>query len=152
MKVILLQDVRNIGKKYEVKEVSDGYARNFLFPNKLAEPATPGALKKIEAMKAEQEREDAELRARLVEISRKLADTKLEFTLAADSSGALYGSVNKESILKALREHGLVTKERVDIDLKHPIKEPGEYSVPVDLKKGVAAELKIIVKGAESKS
>jgi len=54
--------------------------------------------------------------------------------------------VNKESILKALREHGFVTKERVDIDLKYPIKELGEHSVPVDLKKGVQATLKVIVR------
>lgn len=148
MQIILLEDIRRVGKKYEVKEVSDGYARNFLFPNKLAEPATPGALKKLEATKAEHERDDADLKARLAEIARKLTDTKLEFELAADASGALYGSVNKESILKALREHGFVTKERVDIDLKHPIKEAGEYTVPVDLKKGVTANLKIIVRKA----
>lgn len=146
MKVILLAEVRKVGKKYEVKDVSDGYARNLLFPNKLAEPATPGALKKLEAMRAEHEREDSELRARLAEIARKLADTKIEFTLAADSSGALYGSVNKDSILKALREHGFVTKERVEIELKYPIKEAGEYTVPVDLKKGVSADLRIIVR------
>lgn len=149
MKVILLEDVRGIGKKYEVKEVSDGYARNFLFVNKLAEPATPGTLKKLEALRMEHEKEDHELRARLAEIARKFAETKLEFELAADKSGALFGSVNKESILKALREHGFITKERVDIDLKHPIKEAGEYRIPVDLKKGVTATLTIVVKEAE---
>ena len=100
MKVILLQDVRAIGKKFDVKEVSDGYARNFLFVNKLAKAATPGALKKLEAMKAAHEKEDHELHARLEGIARKLAGTKLEFELAADKSGALFGSVNKESILR----------------------------------------------------
>lgn len=148
MKVILLEDVRGVGKKYEVKDVNAGYARNFLFVNKLAESATPGALKKLEVLRAEHEKKDQELRARLATIARKLADTKLEFELAADKSGALFGSVNKESILKALREHGFITKERVDIDLKHPIKEAGEYRIPVDLKKGVTAELTIIVKKA----
>lgn len=146
MKVILLEDVRNVGKKHEVKQASDGYARNFLFPNKLAEPATPGALKNLAALIAERERGDAELHARLAEIARKLADTTLEFELKADATGALFGSVNKESILRALREHGFVTKERVDIDLKYPIKEAGEYVVPVDLKKNIVAELKIVVK------
>ncbi len=146
MKVIFLEDVRNVGKKFEVKEVSDGYARNFLFVNQLAEPATVGALKKIEAMKAAHEKEDHELRAHLETIARKFADTKLEFELAADKSGALFGSVNKESILKALREHNLVGKERVEIDLKYPIKEVGEHIVPIDLKKGVTAKLTIVVK------
>jgi large subunit ribosomal protein L9 len=145
MKIILLEDVRNVGKKFDVKDVSDGYARNFLFPGNLAEPATVGALKKIEAMKATHEKEDKEIRAHLETIAKKISETKIEFELKADKSGAIFGSVNKESILKALREHHFVTKERVDIDLKYPIKELGEYVVPVDLKKGVVAELKILV-------
>ena len=146
MKIILREDVRNIGKKFDVKEVSDGYARNFLFPNGLAEPATGGALKKLEAMKAEHDKEENELRAHLTELARKAAGVKLEFELAADTSGAIFGSVNKESILKALREHGLVTKERVDIDLKYPIKAAGEHKVPIDFKKGVTAEITVVVK------
>ena len=60
MKVIFLEDVRNVGKKYDIKDVSDGYARNFLFPNKLAETATPEAIKKLESMKAAHEKEDKE--------------------------------------------------------------------------------------------
>lgn len=148
MKVILLEDVRKVGKRHEVKDVADGYARNFLFPNKLAEPATPAAMKKHAASLAERERGDAELHARLEEIARKLGDTTLEFELKADATGALFGSVNKESILKALREHGLVTKERVEMELDRPIKEPGEYIVPVGLKKGVTATLRVKVKSA----
>lgn len=146
MKVILLEDIRSVGKKFEVKEVSDGYARNFLFVNKLAESATPDALKKLEARKAEHEKEDRALRMRLEEIARTLNGTKLEFELAADNTGALFGSVNKESILKALREHGFITKERVDLDLKYPIKTAGEHVVPIDLKKGITATLTIVVK------
>jgi len=146
MKVILLGDVRNIGKKFEVKDVSDGYARNFLFANKLAEPATPGALKRLEAMRAEHEKEDKAMRARLEEIAAKIKSTKLEFALKADASGALFGSVNKESILKALRDHKFITTERVDIDLKYPIKSAGEHTIPLDLKKGVTADLVIVVR------
>jgi large subunit ribosomal protein L9 len=146
MKVILLEDVRNIGKKFEVKEVSNGYARNFLFVNKLAEAATAGALKKLEAMKTERNKEDVELRKRLEEIARKVEGMKLEFELKADKTGALFGSVNKDSILTALREHKIITKERVDIDLKYPIKEAGEHKVEIDLKKGITATLRIIVK------
>jgi large subunit ribosomal protein L9 len=149
MKIILLEDVRNIGHRYEVRDVADGYARNFLFPNKLAEPATPVALKKIEAMKAAHEKGEKELLARLNQIAAKLNETKLEFQLKTDKTGAAFGSVNKESILKALREHDFITKERVDIALKYPIKEFGEHVVEVDLKKGVKALLKIIVKKSE---
>jgi large subunit ribosomal protein L9 len=147
MKVIFLSDVRNVGKKYEIKDVSDGYARNFLFPNKFAEPATATAVKKVEAMKAEHEKEDRELIAHLRSLAAAISNTKLQFEVKTDSSGAVFGSVNKESILKALREHKLIGAERVDIDLKYPIKEVGEYTVEIDLKKGVTAKLGVIVKG-----
>ena len=62
-----------------------------------------------------------------------------------DKSGAVFGSINKDLILKSLREHQLVTTERVEIDLKYPLKEIGEYTVPIDLKKGVTATLKVVI-------
>ncbi len=145
MKVIFLDDVRNVGKKYDIKDVSDGYARNFLFPNKLAETATPEAIKKLESMKAAHEKEDKETLAQLEAVARKINETKIEFEVKTDKSGAVFGSVNKESILKALREHKLIGTERIDIDLKYPIKELGEYVVPIDLRKGVTAKLGVVV-------
>ena len=151
MKVILTEDVRNVGRKFEVKEVNDGYARNFLFPNKFAEPATPTALKKLAARKEEHDKDEALLLGRLSAIAKKINETKLEFTVKVDDSGAVFGSVNKESILKALREHDIVTKERVEIDLKYPLKELGEYTVPIDLKKGVTADLRIVVSAEAEK-
>jgi large subunit ribosomal protein L9 len=149
MKVILLDDVRNIGKKYDIKDVSDGYARNFLFPNVLAEVATSAAIKKIEVMKAEHDKEDKEAHAYLEALAKKINGTKIQFVLKADKSGALFGSVNKETILKAMREHRLIGTERIDIDLKHPIKESGEFTVPIDLKRGVTARLGVIVAKGE---
>jgi len=148
MKIIFLQDVRNIGHKYDVKDVSDGYARNFLFPNKLAEQATAGALKKIEEMKAAHEKEESATMKQLEEVKRQIEAVTLEFPLKADKSGAPFASVNKETILSALRDHKFVTTERVGIDLKYPIKEFGPHTVEIDLKKGVTAKLKIsVVKG-----
>jgi large subunit ribosomal protein L9 len=149
MKVIFLSDVRNVGKKHEIKEVSDGYARNFLFPTKLAETATPEAIKKIESMKAGLEKEDKEIHAHLESLARKINETKIQFEVKVDRSGAVFGSVNKESILKALREHKLIGAERLDIDLKYPIKDLGEHVVEIDLKKGVVAKLGVVVVKAE---
>lgn len=149
MKVIFLSDVRNVGKKYDIKDVSAGYARNFLFPNELAESATSAAIKKLELLKAAHEKEDQELHARLEALARKINETKIQFELKSDKSGAVFGSVNKESILKALREHKLIGAERIDIDLKYPIKELGEFIVPIDLKKGAAAKLGVVVVKAE---
>jgi large subunit ribosomal protein L9 len=145
MKVIFLDDVRNVGKKYDIKDVSDGYARNFLFPNKLAETASPEAIKKLESMKAAHEKEDKAALAQLEAVARKINETKIQFEVKTDKSGAVFGSVNKESILKALREHKLIGTERIDIDLKYPIKELGEYVVPINLRKGVVAKLGVIV-------
>ncbi|MGH3627468.1 MAG: 50S ribosomal protein L9 [Sciscionella sp.] len=146
MKIILLQDVRTLGKKNEIKEVSDGYARNFLFVNKLAEPATGAALAKLQKMKVKEEHEDQDLVKRLREIATQMNDFGLQFELEADEHGSIFGSINKDAILKALREHNIIRNERVDIELDHPIKKIGEHVVPVDLKKGITAKLKIIVK------
>ncbi len=148
MKVILLDEVRSIGHRFDIKEVRDGYARNFLFPNKLAEPATPSALKKLETMKAEHDAREIEVKKHLEGIARKIGDMRIQFDLKKGKDGSIFGSVNKEAVLKALREHKVITTERIDITLNHPIKEPGLYTVPLDLKKGVQTELKIIVKAA----
>ena len=145
MKVILHEDVRGIGKKNEVKEVRDGYARNFLFPNKLAESANPSSLKKLEALKADLEKNEADYKKHLEEMARKISGMTIQFELKRGKDGSIFGSVNKEAVLKALREHHLVTKERIDITLDHPIKELGTYTLPLDLKKGVKTNLKIEV-------
>jgi len=143
MKVILLEDVKKIGNRFDVKEVSDGYARNFLFPNGLADVATPAALKELEKRKSEMEKEDHELVKRLEEISRTLKDRNLEFPVKTGTNGEVFGSVNKEMILKGLRDAGLIRTERVEIKLERPLKELGEHNVEVHLKKGIKAVLKV---------
>ena len=143
MKVILLEDVKKIGKRFDVKEVSDGYARNFLFPNGLADAATPSALKELEKKKAEMEKEDHELIKRLEEISRLIKDRALEFPVKAGENGEVFGSVNKEMILRGLRDSGLLRSERAEIKLERPLKELGVHNVEVDLKKGINAILKV---------
>ena len=147
MKVILLKDVRAIGKKWDTKDVSNGYARNFLFLNGLAEPATGSTLKKLEERRAMTERESVELSKRLHDIARHIEETTLTFELAVAKDGSVFGSVNKEGILKALRDHKLVRTERVEIALDRPIKTHGEHVVEADLKNGIAAKLKIRVVG-----
>ncbi len=149
MKVILSQDIKSVGNKNDVKEVSDGYARNFLFPNNLAKAATPANLKQLERLKAHATEEEAELKKHLDELARKIKGISLQFTLKTDGAGSVFGSVTKEMILKSLRENHIVTKERVDVTLTHPLKTFGEHKIPVDLKKGIATELKIILKPAE---
>ena len=145
MKVILLEDVKKVGRKFDVREVSDGYARNLLFPNGLAESATPSALKELEKKRAEIDKEDRELMKRLEEISRMLKDRNLEFPVKTGANGEIFGSVTKEMILKGLRDTGLIRTERVEIKLERPLKELGEHKVEVHLKKGITAELKVVL-------
>jgi large subunit ribosomal protein L9 len=149
MKIILLEDVRNVGKKFEIKEVKDGYARNFLFPNKLAELATSTAVKKLEIQKMEYEKNELEIQKHLQSIASEIEKLTLIFPLKADKSGSAFGSVNKETISKALRDRQIITKERLEIDLDRPIKEFGEYTVQIELKKGITAKLKILVSKEE---
>lgn len=146
MRVILNEDVRGLGKKREVKEVNDGYARNFLMPRRLAKPATASELGALEEEKARFAREDAELLKRLVLLKGRIEDKTLVFDLKAGGGGAAFGSVNKEMILKSLRENGLVAAERVRLKLDRPIKEPGEHEIEADLGKGVLAKLKVMIR------
>ncbi|MDO8664342.1 MAG: 50S ribosomal protein L9 [Candidatus Liptonbacteria bacterium] len=145
MKVILLEDVKKIGKRFDVKEVSDGYAKNFLFPNGLADVATPSALKELEKKKVEMEKEGHERIKHLDEIARKINDRNLEFPVKTGSHGEIFGSVTKEMILKGLRDTGLIRAERAEIKMERPLKELGEHKIEVYLKKGIKAELKVIL-------
>jgi len=137
MKIILLKDVKGLGKKDDVKEVKDGYARNFLIPRGLARVAVKTALQELEIKKARLRQEETEEKKRLVKLAQTLAERYIEFTLKVNEAGIPFGAVNKDSILKGLRDTGLFGKERVEIKLEHPIKEIGEYRIPVRLPYGI---------------
>ena len=145
MKVILLSDVKNIGKKLDVKEVPDGYARNFLIPKNLAEPATNEAQKNVQKIKFEKEKENQELAGNLKRIVKELAEKKIRFFLKADEHDKLFGSVSKDMILKALRENKFIIKERAEIKMEHPLKELGDYEIEIYLQKGIKSKLKISI-------
>lgn len=146
MRVILLEDIKGIGKKHDIKDVREGYARNFLFPRRLAQLATESALANIKNLKEKLREEEGEHLKHLHALAARLGERTLLFELKTDEvTGAVFGSVNKESILKALRAHGLITTERPDIKLEHPLKVLGEHTIDVDLKKGITAKLKLIL-------
>ena len=145
MKIILLENIKGLGNKFDVKDVKDGYARNSLFVKQLAEPATAAALKELETLKKKLAAEEAGLVKRLNEIATLMHERKLEFPVKTDEKGNVFGSVTKESILKGLRDAGFIRTERVEIKLEHPLKELGIHKVPVDLKKGITAELTVEV-------
>ena len=146
MKVILLEDIRGVGRKYEVKEVKGGYARNFLLPKNLAKPATPESLKKLEVQKANLEARESAILKELDAVAKNIQNRSLIFFLKTDDKGHPFGSVTKEMILSAIRDNDFVTKERVNIKLDRPIKELGDHLIEVEFKKGIKTKLKIEIK------
>jgi len=145
MKVILLKDVPKVGKKNEIKEVSDGYARNFLLANDLAKPATDSTLKQWEEEKEVLEKKaEAELKTEEELISR-LDGQEFEIKAKADESGKLYGSITAAKIVKMLKDQGFEVAKN-QIKLIEPLKETGEYEdILIELSHGLEAKIKIII-------
>lgn len=146
MQVIFLQTVKGKGQKNQVKNVSDGYARNFLIPQKLAVPATPAALKSVTAAQTQAIAEDKAEMERVENMVRKLGSEKLEFSLKSDDKGSVFGSVSSDMIKKALQERGLGTKDQVEVLLEHHLKEFGEHTVQLRFHKGVTGKVVVNVK------
>ncbi len=144
MKVILLCDVKGSGKKDDVINVSDGYARNFLFPKKWAVEATPGAVKEIERKRANEEKLERERRAAAEALAKQLKDKVITLKVKCGAQGRLYGRITSAEIAAALKEqHGVeVDKRKVECD---DIRQVGETPVTVILYTGVKAPMKVQV-------
>jgi len=138
MKIILLQDVRGIGRKYDIKEISNGYARNFLLPRNLAKIASKEALKELEAQKRSWEKQTETLRLELKKIQDKLVKNPLIFKLKIREGDKAFGSITKKDIEEKLDEN-------IKVNLKQPIKTLGEHEIEIDLEKGVVGKIKIRV-------
>lgn len=130
MQVILLRDVAKTGKKGEVKNVSDGYARNFLFPQKWARPATD-ALARAVVQQAEKKKKNKESALSSLESAVRAFSETLVFTRGANGE-TLFGSVTAKDITQALAQKGIRITEK-NVDLEHPLKQTGRFSVPLVL-------------------
>jgi large subunit ribosomal protein L9 len=145
VKIVLRDDVENLGHKGDIVDVRDGYARNFLVPRGLAIKATPGIVKQAEAMrrnraaKAQRDRELAE------ELAARLATSTLRIEARAGEGGRLFGSVTSSDIADAALAQLGVELDRRKIDLGEPLKELGAVEVPVHLEAGVDATLAVDV-------
>jgi len=144
MKVILLQDIEKLGKKFEVKEVADGFAKNHLLPKKMVQPATKNALiwaqtqREIAAKSEEKE---------LIEIQKKVSALDgREFVMEVKTGekDQLFESVNSSKIAELLKENG-IDADKKQIDLKEPIKELGDWQVKINFPHNLEAEIKITV-------
>jgi large subunit ribosomal protein L9 len=144
MKVILIKDVQNLGSAGDIKDVADGYARNFLIPSGYADIATQSAIKQSEEIKIKKAKQAEDELKTAEELSGKLEGVAVKVMAKADESGKLYAAVKAEEISKSLEEKGFkVDKNKIVI--KEPIKEIGECEVIVTLEHGLEARLNLTV-------
>ena len=144
MEVILRDHVENVGKRGEVVKVSDGYARNFLLPKKLALIATPGNLKQVAKERVKFDALEAVERTAAEELGAKLNGITVVITRKVGETGALYGSVTSADVADALAKQGFDIDKR-KIGLREPLKKLGEKTVPVKLHPTVTVQLPIRV-------
>lgn len=142
MKIILLQDVKGVGKKYDIKEVADGYALNFLLPGKLVEAATPEKIKKIESLKARQVQVAEESLKAAKELAGKLGGFHLLIPAKIGEKGKAFGSVNAHRVAEELKKNRFAVEEK-NIVLEKPIKDTGDHKVTIDFEYGIKAEITV---------
>lgn len=145
MKVVLLQDVKALGKKGEVVEVKEGYAKNMLLPKKLGIEATPKALNDLKLQKANADKKAAEALAAAKELAAKLEAAPVKVAVKMGAGGKVFGSVSTKEIAEAIqKEMGLeVDKKKISTD--GAIKDAGTYTVNVKLHPEVTAKVKVLV-------
>lgn len=144
MKVILKQDVDNLGKTGEIVKVSPGYARNFLIPRKFATEATPGNIKIVEQEKRAQARRDFREKEAASILANEIAKLAPVFKRKTGEDGSLYGSVTSMDIAEFFTSHKIEIDKR-KIQLEDPIKSVGEYQVLIRLHREVTVPLKVVV-------
>lgn len=148
MKVILLEDVKALGKKGEIVNVNDGYARNFILPKKLGIEATNKNLNDLKLKKANEEKVALEVLKEAQELAKKLEAGKVELSIKVGEGGRTFGSVSSKEISIAVKEQLGYDIDKKKIQVKDAIKTLGTHAVPVKLHAKVTAELKVIVKEA----
>jgi len=143
MKVILLQDIKNVGKKDEIINANDGYARNFLFPKKMALEATKDNLLKLQAKKDSiQNKKNIEI-AENKKLAEKLKAIILDLKVKAGANGKTFGGVTAKEISEELNKQYKISIDKKKIDLKETIKTLGRFSVDIKFGDGVNAKLSI---------
>lgn len=145
MKVILLADVKGQGKKGELINTSDGYARNFLFPRNLAKPADASSIKEIESKKESEAFHFAEEKKKALETKQFLSDKQVVLKTTGGADGRLYGAVTNKDISELIEKSFSLKIDKKNISVSDTIKTVGEYTVKIKLFQGVVADLKVIV-------
>jgi large subunit ribosomal protein L9 len=144
MKIILLKDIEKLGKKYEIKEVKEGYARNFLIPQGLAKQVTKEALRWLEIQKETEAKKIEEELKNVQELASSIDGYELTIPVKVSEGGQLYENINSQKIAERLQaENFMIDKKQ--IELEKPIKELGEFLVKIKFKHNLEAEIKVII-------
>ena len=145
MEIVLLEDVKALGKKGQIVTVNDGYARNFILPKKLGVEATSKNLNDLKLKKANDARLAAEVLAAAKELAAKLDESKVTLSIKAGEGGRAFGSVSNKEISKAITDQLGLGIDKKKIVLNDPIKSIGSFEVPIKLHKDVTARLAVKV-------
>ena len=145
MKVVLREDVEKLGLRGEVVDVARGYARNFLLPRKLAEPATPARVAELEKVNARRALHEAQSFEQAQEIAQRLGQAEIRFDVKAGETGVLFGSVTQTQLADAIWERLKVRVDRRKIDLAEPLKRIGRYQVPIEPFPEVTVDTRVLV-------
>jgi large subunit ribosomal protein L9 len=151
MKVIFLDDVPNVGKAGQIKEVSDGYARNYLIAQKKAMPARPQDIKDVEAQIKSRARQEAKTEAEMKALAQVLEGKGITIKARAGQQDRLYGSITGADIATAMETQLNANVDKRKIDLTEPIHHLGIFSVPIKLAKDIQATIKVTVVPSEEK-
>lgn len=150
MKIILLDTVKSLGMPGDIINVKDGYAKNYLFPHKLAKKITDGAMKEIETIKKKNLAKISKLKENAHLLKTELEKEIFTFTVKMSSKGTLFGSVSEKDIFKSIKDkYEALDIDKKDILMDGHIKEPGDYTATVRLFHDVNADVKIKVTGEE---
>jgi len=144
MEIILTQDVDSLGPAGQVVQVSPGYARNYLFPKRLAMPATPANLKKVAEESRQEGTRVARERAKLIKVGEKLKKVSVTTAVKVGEDDKVFGSITSQTIADLLAKQGYEFDRR-DINLEEPLKALGQYDVEVKLGHGVSSAIKVWV-------
>jgi large subunit ribosomal protein L9 len=148
MDVLLRDDVPNVGRRGEIVRVSEGYARNYLLPRRLATHPTPGNLKALEREKAQLVRRDAQRQASAQDVAAAVEKTSVTIEANANPEGQLYGSVDARAIAEAYRKAGVAVAPDM-VTIEEPIKRVGVYSIPIRPHGAVVATAKVWIVAAK---
>ncbi len=143
MKIILLEDIKTLGKRDTIVNVNDGYARNYILPKKLGVEATPGNIKAMEKRQAEEHRMEEERYAEALQLKEKIEAMNLSIPVKVGENGKLFGSISAKEVAEAVKKKYSLEIDKKKLQLAENMKSTGEYECRVKIHPKVSAVLKV---------